>query len=284
MERTLRWAERCRSAHRRPDRLLFGVVQGGAFPDLRRESALRTAALGLRAFAIGGFGLGEAHGLRNELVGLVIDALPRATARHLMGVGMPRELEAVALGADLFVPTRHGRRGWFFTRDGRFNVRHARFVEDRATSRSPRRPPCSAAWTRRARRGTWSCGERSPTWPRGRAGCRSWTWPTPPRRLCAARSTRPGSPRGWTSSRTRRWRWWRTAPAGSASSTCRTRRPGDHRLGVHRRGRARRRRPGRLRLRRRLHPQLHERRPGRFRGPPWSGARWRRRPPGVSWT
>jgi queuine tRNA-ribosyltransferase len=136
MERTLRWAERCRSVHRRPDQLLFGVIQGGAFPDLRRESARCTAALGFRAFAIGGLGLGEAHRLRNELVRLVIDVLPRATPRYLMGVGMPQELiEAVALGADLFdsvMPTRHGRRGWVFTRHGRFNLRHARFVEDRA--------------------------------------------------------------------------------------------------------------------------------------------------------
>jgi queuine tRNA-ribosyltransferase len=134
MERTLRWAARCRSAHRRADQLLFGIVQGGGFEDLRRESAERTAALGFDAFALGGLGVGEPAALRSRLVEATVPALPGAAPRYLMGLGMPGDLvEAVARGVDLFdcvVPTRHGRHGNVFTRRGRLNLRNARFRED----------------------------------------------------------------------------------------------------------------------------------------------------------
>ncbi len=92
MERTLRWAARCHRAHHRRDQLLFGVVQGGGFHDLRRESAERTAELGFRAFALGGFGLGEPAHLRSELVETAVTALPAAAPRYLMGLGTPHDL------------------------------------------------------------------------------------------------------------------------------------------------------------------------------------------------
>ena len=134
MQRTLRWAERCRAAHRRPDQLLFGIVQGGGFAELRVESAERTAALGFGAFAIGGLGVGESESLRCALVERVVAVLPAPAPRYLMGIGFPRDLvDAVARGVDLFdcvIPTRHGRHGSVFTREGPLNLRNARFRDD----------------------------------------------------------------------------------------------------------------------------------------------------------
>jgi len=136
MERTLRWAERSRRAHRRPDQALFGIVQGGALPALRRESARRTAALGFDAHAHGGLGLGEAPALRDELVAVVHEELPPALPRYLMGLGRPEDLiHAVAQGVDLFdcvLPTRNGRHGFLFTQHGVLRVRNARYREDPA--------------------------------------------------------------------------------------------------------------------------------------------------------
>ncbi|MEE9280468.1 MAG: tRNA guanosine(34) transglycosylase Tgt [Myxococcota bacterium] len=134
MERTLRWAERCRDARTRQDQLLFGIVQGGGTSELRAESAERTAALGFEAFAIGGLGLGESSAQRNELVEVTVARLPRECPRYVMGLGQPDDLiEAVCRGADLFdcvVPTRDGRHGSVFTREGRINLRNARFRDD----------------------------------------------------------------------------------------------------------------------------------------------------------
>lgn len=134
MERTLRWAERCRASHTRADQLLFGIVQGGGFGGLRRESAERTAALGFEAFAVGGLGLGEPPSLRADLLATALEPLPPWAPRYLMGLGNPADLvEAVALGVDLFdcvIPTRHGRHGSAFTSRGRINVRNKRFRDD----------------------------------------------------------------------------------------------------------------------------------------------------------
>ncbi|MCE2391489.1 MAG: tRNA guanosine(34) transglycosylase Tgt [Proteobacteria bacterium] len=134
LERTLRWAERCREAHTRRDQLLFGVLQGGGRPEQRRWSAGRSVALGFEAFAVGGLGLGESRDLRAELVEASLAELPPPAPRYLMGLGRPDDLvEAVARGIDLFdcvVPTRHGRHGQAFSDDGPFNLHNARFRED----------------------------------------------------------------------------------------------------------------------------------------------------------
>ncbi len=134
LERTLRWAQRGQAAQRRSDQLLFGIVQGGGFETLRAESAERTRALGFRAFAIGGLGLGEAPQRRAALLEAALAPLPASEPRYLMGLGTPHDLiEAVARGVDLFdcvLPTRHGRHGAVFTHTGRLNLRNARFRED----------------------------------------------------------------------------------------------------------------------------------------------------------
>lgn len=142
MERTLRWAQRGRAAHSRGDQLLFGIVQGGGDLALRAESAERTVELGFGAFAIGGLGLGEPRSQRNALVERVLGCLPQVSPRYVMGIGPPEDLvDGVSRGADLFdcvVPTRDGRHGSVFTRDGRLNLRNARFRDDA----SPLDPEC----------------------------------------------------------------------------------------------------------------------------------------------
>jgi queuine tRNA-ribosyltransferase len=134
MERTLRWAVRCRESHARGDQLLFGIVQGGGSRELRAESARRTAELGFDAFALGGLGLGESQELRASLLDACVAELPPRAPRYLMGLGHPDDLVlAVAQGVDVFdcvVPTRHGRHGHAFTEDGVINLRNARFRDD----------------------------------------------------------------------------------------------------------------------------------------------------------
>jgi queuine tRNA-ribosyltransferase len=149
MERTLRWAERGRKAHARADQLLFGIVQGGGFPEMRAESARRTAELGFRAHAIGGLGLGESPRHREELVQAAIEPLPEEAPRYLMGIGLPEDLlAAISRGVDLFdcvIPTRHGRHGSVFTRDGTLHLRNARFRDDP----DPIEPDCACPACRR---------------------------------------------------------------------------------------------------------------------------------------
>ena len=152
MERTLRWAERCRRAHRREDQALFGILQGGVSAALRRESARATAALGFDGYCHGGLGLGEEPARRDEMVAEANAALPPRAPRYLMGLGRPEDLLAgVAGGVDLFdcvLPTRNGRHGVLFTRRGVLHVRSARYREDPA----PPDPGCDCpACTRHSR-------------------------------------------------------------------------------------------------------------------------------------
>jgi queuine tRNA-ribosyltransferase len=135
-ERTLRWAERCRRAHSRPDQALFGIVQGGTSEALRRHSAARTAALGFDGYAHGGLGLGEESARRIDLVGVAHGELPAQAPRYLMGIGRPQDLvAAIGAGVDLFdcvLPTRHARHGVLYTSQGLLRLRNARFRDDPA--------------------------------------------------------------------------------------------------------------------------------------------------------
>jgi len=135
-ERTLRWAERCRRAHGRPDQALFGIVQGGANEALRRRSAAGTASLGFDGYAHGGLGLGEESARRVDLVAAAHAELPAAAPRYLMGIGRPEDLvAAIAAGVDLFdcvLPTRHARHGVLYTSQGALHLRNARFRDDGA--------------------------------------------------------------------------------------------------------------------------------------------------------
>jgi queuine tRNA-ribosyltransferase len=129
LERTLRWAERCRRARTRTDQWLLGIVQGGGDAELRAESAARTHAIGFDGYAIGGLGLGEGDARRAALLAASLAPLPDDVPRYLMGLGRPEDLvEAVRAGVDVFdcvVPTRNARHGTAFTSGGRVSVRNA---------------------------------------------------------------------------------------------------------------------------------------------------------------
>ncbi|MDJ0849142.1 MAG: tRNA guanosine(34) transglycosylase Tgt [Myxococcota bacterium] len=151
-ERSLRWAERSRRAHRRADQALFGIVQGGGSEGLRRDSARATVDLGFEGYAHGGLGLGEDRGLRSAMVGVVNAELPEDRPRYLMGLGRPVDLlDGVAAGVDLFdcvLPTRHGRHGVLFTRQGLLRIKNARFRDDPAPPEPGCPCPCCAHHSR----------------------------------------------------------------------------------------------------------------------------------------
>jgi queuine tRNA-ribosyltransferase len=131
MERTHRWAERSLSCHRRRDQALYGIVQGGTYPELRRESAASLVSLGFSGYAIGGLSVGEPKKVTLEVVEETTSCLPRERPRYLMGVGSPEDLfECVARGVDIFdsaLPTRTARNGALFTSLGRCNIQNTRF-------------------------------------------------------------------------------------------------------------------------------------------------------------
>jgi queuine tRNA-ribosyltransferase len=133
-ERTTRWARRSRQAHRRADQWLLGIVQGGAFPDLRERSAREIVALEFPGYAVGGLAVGEAKTDTMRVVAQMDGLLPEDRPRYLMGVGTPEDLlEAVARGVDLFdcvLPTRNARNGQLFTSRGRLSIRNARHRRD----------------------------------------------------------------------------------------------------------------------------------------------------------
>jgi queuine tRNA-ribosyltransferase len=134
--RTHAWARRCRAAQTRTDQALFGIVQGGVFPDLRRESARFLASLGFPGYGIGGLSVGESKEEMYAILDITTPLLPAGKPRYLMGVGAPEDLlECAARGVDLFdcvLPTRLARNAALFTRRGRLNARNARFERDPA--------------------------------------------------------------------------------------------------------------------------------------------------------
>lgn len=137
MELSLRWAERCRRAFAErssPGQALFGIVQGGVYPELRRRSAEELAAMDFPGYAVGGLAVGEGQDVMLRTLEVTLPHLPAGKPRYLMGVGTPSDLiEAVARGIDMFdcvMPTRSGRHGQAFTWSGRVNLRNARHAED----------------------------------------------------------------------------------------------------------------------------------------------------------
>jgi queuine tRNA-ribosyltransferase len=128
-DRTHRWAERCLGARRGVGPSLFGIVQGGAYPDLRRRSAESLVSLGFPGYAIGGLSLGESKKTMLDMIEATTSFLPEEKPRYLMGVGSPEDIvEGVARGIDIFdcaLPTRVASNGALFTSSGRKNVRNA---------------------------------------------------------------------------------------------------------------------------------------------------------------
>jgi queuine tRNA-ribosyltransferase len=152
LELTLRWAKRSKEAHEKLNvgmdagdpqagmpalpgkQALFGIIQGGAHLDLRRESLERTVEIGFDGYAIGGLSVGEEKPVMLDIIEDIAPRMPADKPRYLMGVGTPEDLiESVARGVDMFdcvLPTRNGRNGQAFTSRGKLNIKNARFATD----------------------------------------------------------------------------------------------------------------------------------------------------------
>jgi queuine tRNA-ribosyltransferase len=143
MRRTHHWAERCLKAQKRHDQALFGIVQGGIFPDLREESALFIADLNFPGNAIGGLSVGESKDEMHAMLEVVTPILPTNKPRYLMGVGTPQDLvNGVMRGVDIFdcvLPTRLARHSAAMTNTGRINLMNAQFARDE----NPISPDCT---------------------------------------------------------------------------------------------------------------------------------------------
>ncbi|MFC0473642.1 tRNA guanosine(34) transglycosylase Tgt [Halalkalibacter kiskunsagensis] len=135
VERTSRWAERCLSAHARPeDQGLFGIVQGGEYEELRRQSATDLVSLDFPGYAIGGLSVGEPKDVMNRVLEFTTPHLPENKPRYLMGVGSADSLiDGTIRGIDMFdcvLPTRIARNGTLMTSEGRLVVRNAKYARD----------------------------------------------------------------------------------------------------------------------------------------------------------
>jgi queuine tRNA-ribosyltransferase len=135
MRRSIRWAERCRAAAKRPDQTIFAIVQGGLDAELRAESAEKLMAMDFAGYAIGGLSVGETPEEMYATLNFTMPHLPRDRPRYLMGVGRPVDLlEAIARGVDLFdcvMPTRNGRNALAFTDSGPIRLRNQQHALDR---------------------------------------------------------------------------------------------------------------------------------------------------------
>jgi queuine tRNA-ribosyltransferase len=162
LDLTLRWAARSkehfdRHRHERPwpesldgrTPSLFGIVQGGMYKDLRRESAERLVEMDFPGYAIGGLSVGEPRELTREVISEILPLLPADKPRYVMGVGYPDEIaEYAAMGVDMMdcvLPTRAARHGLLFTSEGRLNIKNRQYAEDQ----SPPDPNCGCLVCRR---------------------------------------------------------------------------------------------------------------------------------------
>ncbi|TVQ91465.1 MAG: tRNA guanosine(34) transglycosylase Tgt [Deltaproteobacteria bacterium] len=134
LARTHRWEARCKVAHTRPDQSLFGIVQGGFWPDLRERSAYAVREIGFDGYAIGGLSVGEGPDVMKEVLDATTPHMSPDHPRYLMGVGRPQDLvEGVARGIDMFdcvIQTRHARSGMLYTSQGRLRITDRRYRND----------------------------------------------------------------------------------------------------------------------------------------------------------
>ena len=132
--RTTRWAKRCLDIHTREDQSMFGIVQGGMYPELRKMSADQLTEMDFAGYGIGGLSVGEPKPLMYDILNQTTEHMPKNKARYLMGVGTPDCIvEAVNLGVDMFdcvFPTRVARNGTAMIPEGRLVVRNAAYAED----------------------------------------------------------------------------------------------------------------------------------------------------------
>jgi queuine tRNA-ribosyltransferase len=163
MRRTVAWAERGLRVELKPHQNRFGIVQGGLYEDLRKQSASEITAMPFDGFAIGGLSIGETPELMQKMTRHTAPLLPRNKPRYLMGVGRPEDLvEGVRAGIDMFdcvMPTRNARNGQLFTSRGKVNIKNSRYAEDP----SPLDPECPCdtctKYSRAYLRHLYVCGE-----------------------------------------------------------------------------------------------------------------------------
>jgi queuine tRNA-ribosyltransferase len=153
LDLTHAWAARALAAWRSADQVLYGIVQGSVFPDLRAQSARAVAGLGFAAFAVGGVSVGEPKAALWAAVDAALPHLPAGAPRHLLGVGNPEDLvDGISRGIDTFdcvMPTRVARNAGALTMAGRVNLRNAEFAHDPG----PVDPTCSCYACRHFSRG-----------------------------------------------------------------------------------------------------------------------------------
>ena len=134
MNLTHRWARRCKDAKIPNGQALFGIVQGGMYTDLRRESAKALVDMDFDGYSIGGLSVGEEKELMQEMIAATVPLLPQDKPRYLMGVGTPEDLVyGVEMGVDMFdcvMPTRNARNGTLFTRFGKLVIKNAQYEKD----------------------------------------------------------------------------------------------------------------------------------------------------------
>ncbi|MDD6640236.1 MAG: tRNA guanosine(34) transglycosylase Tgt [Erysipelotrichaceae bacterium] len=135
VDRTLRWAKRCKDAHQREgEQSLFGIVQGGEYRDIRKYSAKALTEMDFDGYAIGGTSVGESKETMYKMIEYALEDLPKDKVKYLMGVGSPDALfEGVLRGIDMFdcvLPTRIARHGTLMTSHGRINIKREEFKDD----------------------------------------------------------------------------------------------------------------------------------------------------------
>lgn len=160
MKRTTEWAERSKrqfknyqSASSNSNHMLFGIVQGSMYLDLREKSAKQIVDLGFDGYAIGGLSVGEPNEITDEITQATVELLPENSVRYSMGIGRPVDLvNAISRGVDLFdciVPTRYGRTGTVFTYEGKKNLTNSQYSQDfRLIDEDCKCPACSQGYTR----------------------------------------------------------------------------------------------------------------------------------------
>jgi queuine tRNA-ribosyltransferase len=164
MALSMRWAARSRRAFRaRPGYGIFGIVQGGTYPELRRVSATALRDIGFDGYAVGGLAVGEGQETMFRILDETVPALPEDRPRYLMGVGKPADIVgAVARGIDMFdcvLPTRSGRTAQAFTRTGTINLRNARHADDKAPLDTECACPACTSYSRAYLHHLCRCGE-----------------------------------------------------------------------------------------------------------------------------
>lgn len=163
LEMTTRWARRCKDAKTRGDQALFGIVQGGIFPELRKRSMEQLQEIGFDGYALGGVSVGEEKSRMLEVMSSSAPLFPEDKPRYVMGIGTPEDLiEGIYNGYDMFdcvMPTRNARNGMLFTSFGRVNIKRGEYLDDS----TPLDPECDCyvcrTFSRAYLRHLFRCGE-----------------------------------------------------------------------------------------------------------------------------